>query len=256
MTFLIDPAWAVGVFLLSLRLGTLFVMSPLWGVTGGPPTVRILIIAAFAATMVSALPPGSVAIPQSLGALVAAAACEVAVGGMLAFGVFAAFAAFMFGGKILDVQVGFGLGNVFDPVTHGQSPVIGSLLNLLAVALFFAVDGHLAFMRGVAYSLEAVPLGRLPASFPIEAVVKQFGAMFVAGLALVAPVSFGLLTAEAGLAALSRNLPQMNVFVVAIPVKIIVGLAMLAASIGYVGPLASRIFASMFRYWEGALLHG
>jgi len=61
---------------------------------------------------------------------------------------------------------------------------------------------------------------------------------------------------EAGLAALSRNLPQMNVFVVAIPVKIIAGLAMLAAAMGYIAPAAARIFASIFRFWEGALAHG
>jgi flagellar biosynthetic protein FliR len=111
-------------------------------------------------------------------------------------------------------------------------------------------------LRGVAFSLEALPLGTLPATLPFGAVVKQFGTMFVLALVLAAPVMFCLLVVEAGLAVLSRNLPQMNVFIVAIPVKIFAGLAMLAASIEYLGPVAAKVFASIFRYWEALFAHG
>jgi flagellar biosynthetic protein FliR len=86
--------------------------------------------------------------------------------------------------------------------------------------------------------------------------VKQFGAMFVLSVTLAAPVMLCLLVVEAGLAVVSRNLPQMNVFVVAIPVKIFAGLAMLAASVAYVGPVAAKAFASIFRFWEALFAHG
>jgi flagellar biosynthesis protein FliR len=256
MTFIVDPAWALCVFLLSLRLGALFVLSPIWGVTGAPASFRVLFILGLSALLVSALPAGAFVAPDGLGALAAAAASELAIGALLAFGVFAAFAAFMLAGKVLDVQIGFGLGNVFDPVTRSQSPVLGTILNLLAVALFFAIDGHHTMLRGVAFSLEALPLGTLPATLPLDAVVKQFGTMFVLSLVLAAPVMFCLLIVEAALAVVSRNLPQMNVFIVAIPVKIFAGLAMLAASIEYLGPVAAKIFASIFRYWETLFAHG
>jgi flagellar biosynthesis protein FliR len=108
MTFIVDPAWAVCVFLLSLRLGALFVLSPIWGVTGAPPSFRVLFLLALSAVLVSALPAAAFAAPQSLGALAFAAASELAIGALLAFGVFAAFAAFMLAGKVLDVQIGFG----------------------------------------------------------------------------------------------------------------------------------------------------
>jgi len=123
MTFVVDPAWAVCVFLLSLRLGALFVLSPVWGVTGAPASFRVLFILGLSAMLVSAMPAGSLAAPGGLATLAIAAASELAIGAMLAFGVFAAFAAFMLAGKILDIQIGFGLGNVFDPVTRSQSPV-------------------------------------------------------------------------------------------------------------------------------------
>jgi flagellar biosynthetic protein FliR len=246
----------VAVFLLSLRLGALFVLSPIFAVTGAPPSLRVLFILGLSAMLVSAMPADALSSPTGLAPLAVAAASELAIGAMLAFGVFAAFAAFTLAGKILDVQIGFGLGNVFDPATRSQSPVLGTVLNLLAVTLFFAIDGHHTLLRGVAFSLEALPLGAMPATLPLAAVVKQFGAMFALSVVLAAPVMFCLLIVEAGLAVVSRNLPQMNVFIVAIPVKIFVGLAMLAASVAYLGPVAAKIFASIFRYWEALFAHG
>lgn len=256
MTLFIDPAWGLCVFLLSLRIGALFVLSPIWGMATVPVSFRVLLIVGLSAMLVSAMAVRPAALPSGLGTLAAAAAAEVLVGAMLAFGVFAAFAAFGLAGKLLDIQVGFGIGNVFDPVTHSQSPILGAVLNLLAVTMFFAIDGHHTMLRGIAYSIEALPPGAMPGALALDQVVRQFGAMFVLALVLAAPVMFCLLLVELGLAVLSRNLPQMNVFIVAIPVKIFVGLAMLAASVAYLGPVVAKIFASIFRYWEAALPHG
>ena len=255
MTFTVDPVWGTTVFLLTLRLGALFVLSPIWGLASVPPSFRVLLLLGISATLVSALPVKPFIVSDA-GALAAASVSELVVGATMAFGVFAAFAVFSFAGKVLDIQVGFGIGNVFDPITHSQAPLIGAILSLLGVTLFFAVDGHHALLRGVAYSLEALPLGTPFASLPAAAVVKQFGTMFALSLVLAAPALFCLLLVEVGLAVLSRNLPQMNLFIVAIPIKIFVGLAVLAASVAYLGPVAARIFASIFRFWESIFAYG
>jgi flagellar biosynthetic protein FliR len=255
MTLLVDAAWGTSVFLLSLRLGALFVLSPIWGLASVPPSFRALLLLSMSSLLVSVLPIQQ-ATHLNLGSLALAAAMEVAIGATLAFGVFAAFATFGFAGKILDIQIGFGIGNVFDPVTRAQSPLLGAILNLLGVMLFFAIDVHHALMRGIAYSLEALPLGAMPTALPAAAMVKQFGSMFLLSLVLAAPVMFCLLLVEIGLAVLSRNLPQMNLFIVAIPIKIFVGLAMLAASVAYLGPVVAKIFASIFRFWESVLANG
>ena len=75
----------------------------------------------------------------------------------------------------------FSIGTVFDPVTRAQSPLLGSALNMLALVLFFALDGHHMLMRGVAYSLQRVPPGSLPANWSVAPLVDQFGSMFVFG---------------------------------------------------------------------------
>ena len=256
MQLLIDPAWGFRVFLVALRIGTLFVLSPIWSVATVPAPLRVLLVLALSGVMVGATAHAPTHLPESLGGFVLAALSELAIGAVLAFGIFAAFAAFAVAGKVLDVQIGFGIGNVFDPVTHSQSPVLGTVLNLLAVTLFFAIEGHHTLLRGIAFSLDALPPGELLTHLPIMAVIRQFGAMFSLSLVLAAPVMFCLLAVDAGIAVLSRNLPQMNVFIVAVPLKIFVGLATLAASVSYLGPVISKIFGSIFTFWEAVFAHG
>lgn len=256
MTLTVDPAWAFCVFLISLRIGALFVLSPIWSVASVPAPFRVLLVLALSGLLVTATAAKASVLPSTFGAFMLACVSEVIVGAVLAFGVFSAFAVFSFAGKILDVQTGFGIGNVYDPVTHSQSPMLGAVLNLVAVAMFFAIDGHHMLLRGVAFSIKALPPGATIASLPFDAVVRQFGLMFVLSLALAAPVMFCLLLTEAGLAVVSRNLPQMNVFIVVVPLKIFVGLAMLAASVTYLGPVVAKVFGSIFTFWERFFAHG
>ena len=249
----IDPSWAFSVVLLSVRLGVLLAMTPVLSGASVPAPIRILLVVALTALIVSALkiPPAS--IPRGVGQLAIAAATEAAIGAILAFGIFAAFAAFSVAGRLLDIQVGFGIGSVFDPVTRRQTPVLATGFDLLAVTAFFSMDGHHALLRGVAYSLQQIPPGTFLTSLPLAAVAKQFGLMFALGIALVAPVVFSLLLCEIGLAMVSRVMPQMNIFVLGIPVKILVGLSVLVLSMAYIAPLMGKIYLSIFSYWEEVL---
>src|SRR5262245_11276196 len=134
-----DTSWAAAVFLVSLRVMPLFLMAPVFGSAPAPQVFRVLLSLALAAALVG-VTGGAPAAPASLADLLAYAAGEVVLGAALAFGLAAAFGAFLFAGRLLDFQLGFGIANLIDPVTRSQAPLIGTGLNLLAVTLFFAVD--------------------------------------------------------------------------------------------------------------------
>ena len=80
-------------------------------------------------------------------ALISAGLAEVTIGALMAFGVFAAFAAFSFAGNALDLQIGFSLANIFDPITRSQSPLLAAIFGMIAVALFFTMDAHHTLLR-------------------------------------------------------------------------------------------------------------
>src|SRR5262249_37272141 len=182
---------------------------------------------------------GSTAPLASTGAFFAAALSELVIGIAMVFGVFAAFGAFLFGGRLLDIQIGFGVANLFDPITRSQGPLIGTGLNLLAVAV------HHMLFRGIAYSLSRFPPGRSLTELQPGAIVEQFGVVFAYGLMVVAPAVIILLLLDVGLSIAARTMPQMNIFIVAMPLKVVVGLLTLAFSMRYLAPALERVFDSI-----------
>lgn len=222
MAISIDIAWVLTVFLVSLRIGAFLMMNPLFSGASALVSVKVLFSVALSVMLVGAqITPPAMHLP-SLPEAVAASAGEVLTGAMLGFGMFAAFSVFSLAGKLIDVQSGLGLGAIFDPVTRSGAPLFATLLNLLAATVFFGMDGHLAMMRGLSFSLQHMPPGTFfsnMAALPVEAMTQQFGLIFSLGMALAAPVLFCLFLTEGALAVVSRVLPQMNVLVVGAPAK-------------------------------------
>lgn len=249
----IDSLWIVGVILVAVRLGTVFVMTPVLGSIQLPAHIRVFMVLALSTMLVSL---AGIRVPGTLlnsGDFAIAILGELMVGALLSFGLFAGFAAFLFGGRLLDMQIGFGVAGLLDPATRNQSPLIGTMLNLLAVFIFFAVDGHHMIFRGLVYSLEKIPLGTFSGEFQVGAVVAIFGRLFTFGLALVAPIVFCLFLIDIGMAVISRTMPQVNVFFLAISVKIVASFVLLAISLQYIAPLLQQIFGSIFGYWESVV---
>ncbi len=254
MSIDVDPAWALAVFLVWLRVGVIFMMSPVFTGLHGLVTVRVLLSLMLSFVLVSGLKLAPApASALEVGPVVLASLLELAVGATLAFGVMAAFAAFSVAGKVLDIQAGFGIGSVYDPVTRAGAPLFATMLNMVAVVVFFGLDAHHALLRGIAYSLQQVAPGAGFAALDADAVVRQFGLMFSLGVALIVPVMLCLLLVEVGLAVISRVLPQMNVFIVLIPVKLVAAMAIFALTITVLGPAMSKVYASIFIFWEQVL---
>lgn len=250
---LFDSAWMTRVLLLSARIAALFLMTPLLHAMPVPPSVRVLFAIGLATAL--ALPFAGAAgaagaEPLSVGALLQAFMQEVAIGATLGLGILMAFAGFTVAGRLIDVQVGFGIAQVFDPLTRSQVPVLTSVFTLFGVLLFFLVNGHHALLRGVAYSLERFPLGQ-PWSLAAAAgpVLKQAAGLFTLGFALAAPIVLALLLVEFALGVVARNLPQVNMFVLGIPVKIITGLLALSIWAAGLGGVASRMYQEIYHTW-------
>lgn len=242
--------WLSTVVLLALRLAAVFMMTPILYAISMPVTVRVFVVLGLSVALASGMPATSLPIATA-GAFIEAAAAEIALGATLGLGILLAFGAFTVAGHLLDVQIGFGIAQVFDPVSQRQLPILTSAFNQLAVLVFFLVDGHHALLRGISYSLERFPLGGAwMVSDAAGAVLRQVGGLFSLGFALAAPVAFCILLLELALGVVSRNLPQMNMFAIGIPIKIVVGLAALSLWFAGMGAVMNRIYASIYQTWD------
>jgi flagellar biosynthetic protein FliR len=249
-------AYAVLTLLLAIRLGAMLLLTPVLYAFEVPTVVRVLVVFGLAAALASGSPPrdGGEVLAGGAGALLAASFRELALGGLLGLAVLAAFAAISMAGRLMDLQIGFGMAQVLDPVTRREVPVISAAFDRLGAIVFILLSGPQALLRGIAFSIERFPVGRpwsLQAASP--AVFNQVAAVFGLALSLAAPVMLGLLMVELGLGVLSRNLPQINMFVVGAPVKIVAGLAALAFWFGGFAGALDRVYASIYRTWDAAI---
>lgn len=242
-------------FLISVRLAALFLLTPVLFAAQVPPTVRVVVVLALSAALAlgEATSPHTLAtsLPRDEASLAVAVLTEAALGSVMALGIQLAFAAFSVAASLLDVQVGFGIAAVFDPVTKRQIPVLTAAMNLFAAVFFLLMNGHHALLRGIAYSLVRFPPGRAWAVEPMFGVLmKKVASLFSLGFALAAPIACCLLFVEFTLGVISRNLPQMNIFVVGIPAKIATGMIALAVWYGGAGTLMGRVYQSIYSSWD------
>ncbi len=250
----LSAPWLSAVALLALRVAAVFLMTPILYAISMPAMVRVFIVLGLSIALAGGLATAPVATPTA-GAFIQAAAAELALGATLGLGILLAFGAFTVAGHLLDVQIGFGIAQVFDPVSQRQLPILTSAFNQLAVLVFFLVDGHHALMRGLSYSLERFPLGGVwSIGGAVEPMLRQVGGLFTLGFALAAPVAFCILLLELALGVVSRNLPQMNMFAIGIPVKIVVGLAALSLWFAGMGAGMNRVYATIYQAWDQVFL--
>ena len=139
-------------------------------------------------------------------------------------------------------------GRTIDPASGVRSTVFVSLYGALATLTFLGVNGHHAVLRALAASYAGVPIdgGHVNASL-VGSVRDILGMVFVVGLRLAAPVLIVLLIVELGIGLISRAAPSLSFMVIGYPVRIAVGLFVVATFI-YTVP---AVTASMI---EGAIL--
>ena len=245
-----EAAWLVTTGLLSLRIASTFLMTPIFYVPALPGSVRSLMLLSIAVAMAAGMQPSAVAF-GSPGALLLAALSELALGATLGLGILLAFGAISVAGQLLDVQLGFGMAQVLDPATRRPTPILTTAFNYVAVLVFFTLNGHHALLRGLRLSVDRFAVGMFW-SLPLasSAVLKQAGGLFTLGFALAAPVVFCILLVEFVLGVIGRNLPQMNMFAIGIPVKVVVGLVALSMWFTGMGGAMTRIYAGITTTWE------
>jgi len=156
---------------------------------------------------------------------------EFAVGLILAFAAYLVFSVFLFAGQLIDFQIGFSMVSVFDPVTQIQVPITGNLYYMVAAILFLQLGGLNSFIYTIFHSYKVLPIG---GAFIIgnggtlsAYILKMLGEMMVMGLQIALPVVGTVLAVDIALGLLVKAVPQMNIFVVGMPIKLFIGLMVL-----------------------------
>ena len=229
--------------LIVCRVSPLMIIGPFWGSPLVPGQVRIylaLLVSALLIPVVRApIPPDAA---TSMVALVLAVASELLLGFVIAFMAVLLFAAVQMAGQLVDIQVGFEIANVFDPVSGAQVTLIGQVLYMAAIFVFILLDGHHMMMKGLVDTFTVAPPGHpFSGIAPIQMLVERGGSLlFILATQIAAPAMTALFLVNLAMGLVSRVLPQINIFLVGLPLNVGIGLLVLAASMS--------IFPSVMRY--------
>lgn len=223
-----------GFILVLARISPLFVLAPIFSSRMMPARARSVAAVALAIGMAPIAMSGR-KVPTDAYALAELAVKEILIGLAFAFAVAVVFNAMSIAGSFLDTLVGFSYGSLVDPITGTQSPVLSQIYSLVGVMIFIAIGGDGWMIQGLAQTYDLVPLLAFPS---IGALVgganAAFTGIFVSALQIAAPVLIAVTITDAAFGIVSRVSPQMNVFAVGMPAKIIVAFLILAASMPFV----------------------
>lgn len=254
MLFEFETVGLLSVLFVALRLGVLFYFSPIDAFGRIPRRFVVMFSLVLAGVLVFVLDIRMPAENLTISGLALTGMYELANGLAMVMGVYVAFTAFMVAGQLIDAQTGFAAAAILNPTTNVQEPVFGVVLQLLAIALFFLMGMHRLMLEGIARSFSLAPLGAVVSTADMPAMLSRFGLMFIYGLVIAAPVLVALLMLDAGVAMMSRTMPQMNIYFVTLPLRIAVGLAVMAFTVRYLLPLFETLFREIFRYWGNLLV--
>ena len=250
MTPLITVSDALAIGLVFSRLIGFFMAFPVINSQFVPPNVRIMLVIAFSFFIFkfSHVPSVNVNDFQVMGILLLVLK-EFLIGLFLSVITQIFVAIFSYTAEIIGYFMGLTLANLFDP-TFGQISVIDRFYILLFYLLFFITGAYQYFIAGLIKSFEIIPLFQLKINEGIfQYIFEKSSLLFILALKMAFPFIVVLLLLNVALALVNRLIPQINVFIVGLPMQIFIGL--LALSIGasaviYYGSSVINIFTETF----------
>lgn len=230
----IGQAQLVAFVLVMARVGGLFVLAPVFSSRLIPVRVRLALAGAIAVAL-TPVATGGKAVPDDPVMLASLITKEAGIGLAFALAIGVVMAAVQAGAALLDTVVGFSFGAIVDPVTGVQSAPLAQLYSIFAAMVFLLAGGDRVMIGGLAKSYEMVPLGELPSASALAAMATSgLATVMIVALQIVAPVLIAMLVADAAFGLVARAVPQMNVFVVGLPAKIMLAFALIAATLPFV----------------------
>ncbi len=220
------------IFVLVIFRGSgLFAFAPIFGHKSIPRTIRVGLLILLSGIVVSTL--SNVTIPpiESTWQFAGFAIKEILVGAIISMFFMLIFYGVQTAGSIVGYQIGLSMATEFDRNIGAQVSVIGNFWNVMAILIFLGLNGHHLIITAFVNSYEVIP----PAGVAIqgsvgELMIKYSAYVFVIALKISAPIMISLFLTDIALGTIAKTMPTMNVFFVGFPIKIAMGLLIMAMS--------------------------
>lgn len=156
---------------------------------------------------------------------------EFMTGLMLGYITSLCFSALQIAGSFIDMQLGLSMASMFDPNTQSQTTIIQNIMYWMGVVIFFAINGHHIMIQGIQASFNVIDIGQFIFINKFEYVVFVFAQIFSIGFKMSIPIMLALFMKDLILGLISKSVPSLNIMMISMPLKILVGIILFIVSI-------------------------
>ncbi|MGL4761261.1 MAG: fused FliR family export protein/FlhB family type III secretion system protein [Sarcina sp.] len=238
-----DVSIIIALIFIFVRISAFIMVTPIFFPQSVPKQVKVgfsLIIALFLAVNVDA--PLITEMPNDL-TMVLSVFNEACSGIILGLAVGLWFYFIKMAGSFLDMQMGLAMLSMFDPNTKSNATMLANISHWVAIIIFFIVDGHHMIIRMLSKSIDIIPLGQnILSQDTMGVMIEAFINYFVLGLRISIPLVLLIIISDIVMGLISRSVPQLNIMILGMPIKIMVGLASFIISL----PIIIKLIVSGF----------
>jgi len=214
------------------RISALIMTMVGFGARTIPTRVKLFLCVTVTITIMPAIPPTNIENLLSLDTAILLAQ-QTIIGVMLGFLTVMVVNTFTLAGQIIAMQSGLGFASLVDPASGMNVPAVGQFFLILSTLLFWAMDGHLAYLQFIAASFDTMPIGgELFYSLKYKEIVLWGGWMFATALSLALAPLTAMLLINFSFGVMTRAAPQLNIFAIGFPITMLAGLLIMWLTFG------------------------
>lgn len=227
------------------RIAAFIYSAPFFSMNTVPRRVKIGLTAVLAYFVFTIFPYQPLSYSGSLGYLFLVAMNVIAG---VTLGLFANISTSIlsFAGQLMDMQIGFSMATEYDPATRNTVSLTSNIYNYAVLLIMLVSRLHYYIIEAIVDSFELIPLSGVVLNTEIYKLMVQYVADFcVIGFRIALPVFAAIMIVNAVLAILAKVAPQMNMFVIGIQLKVLIGLAVLVVITMQLDSISDFIFDQM-----------
>ncbi|WP_298837171.1 fused FliR family export protein/FlhB family type III secretion system protein [Clostridium sp.] len=223
---MVNAIYLLGFIMVLLRISSFFMSLPIFFPTGAPVMLKVGFCVVFTFIIMPGINYQNVNLITNNATLIIFALSEVVTGLMLGYLTKFCFYSAQMAGQLMDFQIGFSMMSMFDPISNDNVTLLGTLLYRVSLVMFFVVDGHHMLIRAIIDSFNNVEIGKFILNQQTAMMmVKVFIEFFTLGLKIAIPIILIVIITDLSIGLVSRTVPQLNVMILGMPIKIVIGLA-------------------------------
>lgn len=249
---MLDMTYFIAFFLVFLRVTAFFTALSVLFPEGFPNQAKIAFSAILAFFIMASINYSGMSGVNNTFVFVEMCMCEVITGLVLGYLTNLAFMCGKIAGQLMDIQIGFSMLTLFDPTTKTSSTLLERLLTMLSVVIFLIINGHHILIRALSDSFNVITLGKFilgqkSAMYALEA----FTQFFTIGFRIALPIVLVLLITDIVLGLVSRTVPQLNVMILGLPIKVLFGFSIFMLILPVIINQFINAFSMIPDLWKG-----